>query len=299
MPAWPGACTPGRIVFKQPSTRERQPFRVLPWWIAFIGMAAVAAAIAITLRWLLPIAGNDPSLRIDAIKTGLSVGAGTGGAAALMLALRRQWLYERTQAHTEEVTRISHAHAREVALHDVHDATQRRITDLYCRAVEQLGHANAAVRLGGLYSLERLAQDHAEHRQTIVDVICAYLRMPFQVPATAGAPLGLIPGSAAIAPDGAEQYTQSKRRQELQVRLAAQRLLTRHLAIPARINGTAGPAKGLASFWENVCIDLNGAVLVGLDFSGCRLSDADFRHAQFRRAVPLRRYPLHWGRPVR
>ena len=57
----------------------RQPLRVLPWWVVLIGMAAVAVAIFVTLRWLLPIAGKSPALRIDAIKTGLSVGAGAGG----------------------------------------------------------------------------------------------------------------------------------------------------------------------------------------------------------------------------
>ncbi len=59
------------------------------------------------------------------------------------------------------------------------DATERRITELYTKAVEQLGSEKAPVRLGGLYALERLAQDNPDHRQTIVNVICAYLRMPF------------------------------------------------------------------------------------------------------------------------
>jgi len=62
------------------------------------------------------------------------------------------------------------------------DAAQRRITELYTKAVEQLGSDKAPVRLGGLYALERLGQDNPSQRQTIVNVICAYLRMPF--PAT-------------------------------------------------------------------------------------------------------------------
>lgn len=69
--------------------------------------------------------------RLDAIKTGLSVGAGIGGAVALLL------------AHLE---------------------------------------GDAAVRMAGLYALERLAQSHPAHRQTVVNVIRAYLRMPFDPP---------------------------------------------------------------------------------------------------------------------
>ncbi|RSM95837.1 hypothetical protein DMB42_49020 [Nonomuraea sp. WAC 01424] len=59
---------------------------------------------------------------------------------------------------------------------------------MYAKAVEQLGNEQAPVRLGGLYALERLAQDTPALRQTIVDVICAYLRMPYALPANASWP---------------------------------------------------------------------------------------------------------------
>jgi len=59
------------------------------------------------------------------------------------------------------------------------DAIEWRITDLYGKAVDQLGSDKAPVQLGGLYALERLAQDNPSHRKTVVDVICAYLRMPY------------------------------------------------------------------------------------------------------------------------
>ena len=65
------------------------------------------------------------------------------------------------------------------------DATERRITELYANAVAQLVSDEAPVRSGGLYALERLAQDCPERRQVIVNVICAYLRMPFSRPAGA------------------------------------------------------------------------------------------------------------------
>ena len=77
------------------------------------------------------------------------------------------------------------------------DRTYER--ELYAKAVEQLGHEKAPVRLGALYSLERLAEDKPERRQIIVDVICAYLRMPFSptAPATKPEPEAAVsPGSA-------------------------------------------------------------------------------------------------------
>jgi hypothetical protein len=133
----------------------------------------VAVAVGVTL-WLLAIAGSAKAgtdlanARLDAVRTGLAAGAGAGAAVGLILAFRRQH-------HQEVATILDDLHA---TLTDL-DATERRITELYTKAVEQLGNEKSPVRLGGLYSLERVAQDNPAHRQTIVNVICAYLRMPF------------------------------------------------------------------------------------------------------------------------
>ena len=134
-------------------------------------MLTAAIAVALTAfvitTWLLTIAshaapGTDQATaRLDAVRTGLAAGAGAGAAVGLMLAFRRQ--------HHQEIATL---------LTDL-DATERRITELYTKAVEQLGNDKAPVRLGGLYALERLAQDNPAQRSTIVNVICAYLRMPF------------------------------------------------------------------------------------------------------------------------
>ncbi len=110
---------------------------------------------------------------------------------ALLLTARRQRYTELTLVHTTR------------------DATERRITELYTKAADQLGSDKAPVRLAGLYALERLAHSTVEHRQTIVDVICAYLRMPYTPPRSSTEGLG------------GEAY------QELQVRLTAQDILLR------------------------------------------------------------------------
>ena len=80
------------------------------------------------------------------------------------------------------------------------DRTYER--ELYAKAVEQLGHEKAPVRLGALYSLERLAQDKPERRQTIVNVICAYLRMPFPL---------TVPASKAESAAAGEQGNPTRR----------------------------------------------------------------------------------------
>ncbi|WP_157528150.1 hypothetical protein [Nocardia sp. NRRL S-836] len=82
---------------------------------------------------------NTAPDRLDTVRTGLAVAAGIGALIILALALRRQQATE-------------------------HDATERRLTELYVKAVEQLGSDKAAVRHGGLYALERVAQDNPGHR---------------------------------------------------------------------------------------------------------------------------------------
>ena len=215
----------------------------------FAAVTAVAVtALGITL-WLLAIAndaapGTDQAnARLDAIRTGLAAGAGAGAAVTLMLAFRRQY-------HQEKATTLTNR-----------DATEQRITELYTKAVEQLGNEKAAVRLGALYALERLAQDNPTQRPTIANVICAYLRMPFPAP-------------AQTAP--ADESWQ----QERQVRLAAQSILWQHLREPTAPQQPANPAQ--VPFWEEIrLVDLSGATLIDFTLDNCVVAEARFDKAIF------------------
>jgi hypothetical protein len=141
------------------------------WAWTLIALTAVLVTAWAVTTWLWVVADQArisadwTSARLEAVRTGLAAGAGAGAAVGLMLAFRRQ--------HHQEIA---------TALTD-RDATERRVTELYAKTAELLGSDKAAARLAGLYALERLAQDNPGHRQTIVNVICAYLRMPFTPPA--------------------------------------------------------------------------------------------------------------------
>jgi hypothetical protein len=79
-----------------------------------------------------------------------------------------------------------------------------------------------------LYALERLGQDNLKLRQTVVDVWCAYLRMPYTPPVevlmrnSKRSPYRPIDDEELLL---ADEKLQGERREELQVRLTAQRLL--------------------------------------------------------------------------
>ena len=163
------------------------------------------------------------------------------------------------------------------------DATERRITELYTKAVEQLGSDKAPVRFGGLYALERLAQDNPAHRQTIVNVICAYLRMPFSPTAPASKP------EPEAAEGQKEPGTESETgtdgiggtwQQERQVRLTAQRILAEHLRDDrAKDQQSTDPPS--SRFWNNIRLDLTGATLIDFNLVNGVMADANFRRAAF------------------
>ncbi|MGH3548787.1 MAG: pentapeptide repeat-containing protein [Pseudonocardiaceae bacterium] len=194
--------------------------------------------------------GAGPAVELDAVRTAGALMAGAGGAIALLLSARRQ-----------RSTELTLVHQREVAQATERDAAEQRITELYTRAVDQLGAEKAPVRLGSLHALERLAQNNPAQRQTIVDVICAYLRMPFTPPDDQA------PDDDAPM-DMHDRYGQC--RQELQVRLTAQSILTAHLNPQAP-----------AVFWADIDLNLAEAHLHQLSLSACHVRRARFDGAMF------------------
>jgi hypothetical protein len=250
-----------RAAYWRPSRPPRR-LRPVPTWIYVVIGGIVVVSGVIALNVLLGEANRAaldvrPQLRMDAIKTGLTIAAGAGGAAALLLAVRRQWLAERTQRHTED------------------DATEKRVTELFTAAVEQLGSDKAAVRLGGLYSLERLAQGNPTHRQTVVDVLCAYLRMPFEPP-------------AGVDATHERSTRPGEGRAELEVRLTAQRIIAAHFRVPDRPSNAyivtmrdMPAAHPDQPFWPGCRLDLAGATLVDIELEDVHYTSACFKGAHF------------------
>lgn len=235
------------------------PRKVLGWptiWIAAAIILSVTIGSGVLLFWIYPPPGSKEAL--DIIRTAGTLGVGTGGAAALLLHARRQ----RSTEESNEITREANKDTR-------YDAEERRITELQAQANEHLGSESAPVRLGALTLLGRLANKYPNHRQEIVDILCGYLRMPFDHPDW-------------ISPRHAEDEDSLNRRrkesqQELQVRLTVQRMLAEHL-VEVGDQGDGDPAE---RFWKEIRIDLRGAVLVDFSLPACRVNAGLFDHARF------------------
>ncbi|WP_020673246.1 pentapeptide repeat-containing protein [Amycolatopsis nigrescens] len=208
---------PDRTELTMPAPLSRRAIAVGSLLVLIVGVAAVT----LLLRFY---GGGAPKDQLDAIRTAGTIVVGTGGAVALLLTARRQRSMELTLKHQEQV-----------AADTSQDAAERRVTELYTKAVEQLGADNAMARVGALYALERLAESAPEQRDTVIEVVCAYLRMPYQ------------------AQD--EEFVR-----ERQARLAATSILHRHRSgVGSRIWETRQP------------VDLSGANLTDADLGGIRL----------------------------
>ena len=210
--------------------------RAIVWWA--VGLAG-GAAVAVTLLWLFLGGGDQASVhRLDALRTAASLVVGAGGAAALLLAARRQRYVELDLEQKE------------------HDANERRVTELYGKAADQLGSDKAPVRMAGIYALERLAQDQPPHRQTVVNLLCAYLRMPYTPP---------------------ESPSDTEPSQEQLVRMTVQDVLETHLR-PADED----------RFWPDIDLRITGTTLEFFWFRECRVRRASFRHTTFRPITAFR-----------
>jgi uncharacterized protein YjbI with pentapeptide repeats len=132
----------------------------------------------------------------------------------------------------------------------------RTLNERFATAAEKLGSDKpAAVRLAGVYAMAGLADDWTDNRQTCVDVLCGYLRMPYEPD----------PGEGALG----------KRRLDFrasrEVRHTVIRVITSHLRDDAAVS------------WRGLNFDFTGAVFDGGDFTGAEFSGGmvDFGGATF------------------
>ncbi|HEX6355253.1 pentapeptide repeat-containing protein [Actinophytocola sp.] len=126
--------------------------------VVLIGLSVFA--VAAVLLWLalgLP-AAPSPDTRLDVIKMALSVVAGVGGVVALVVAYRKQRIGEVVEAR-ERV---------------------KVLNERFASACSQIGHEKPTVRLAGIYAMASLADEWLEQRQVCIDVLCAYLRIPYE-----------------------------------------------------------------------------------------------------------------------
>lgn len=205
--------------------------------LRLVGTVLLAGgALALVTGWLLT--GENPD-RGDAVKTG-------GLAAGSIVALYALWLNDRRRRVDEERQELERSRQQLESDRAEHDR-ERAADERFLRAVELLGNDADQVRVGALHALAGLARSRPAYTQDVLDVICSYLRRPFDHPRHAR-----TRGDAL--PDGPGDDRDADR--WLQVRLTAQRLIADLLP---EAGAPDAPAYDL---------DLHGATLEYFDISG-------------------------------
>jgi hypothetical protein len=167
---------PIRFSALEPPTKLTTPISVL---IIVIFIACIVIAI-LAIGWLLTdLLSGDQKRGSDAAKTALPILA---GAVGLPLIVWRLLILDRQTRISDEKTQIDR---------------ETHYTSIFSRAIEQLGQTreikrtvssetgtldttttvpNIEVRLGGIHSLSRLAEESARDRKTIANILRSYIR---------------------------------------------------------------------------------------------------------------------------
>jgi uncharacterized protein YjbI with pentapeptide repeats len=179
----------------------------------------------------------------------------TSGDTEKTLNQQREQL-DRTLAEQREHLDRTLAEQREHLDRTLAEQRTRTLNERFATAAGQLGSDKPpAVRLAGVYAMAGLADDWKENRQTCVEVLCAYLRMPY-VP---------DPGQDAPAPE------RLAFRSSREVRHTVIRVIAAHLRDNAAVS------------WQGLNFDFTGVVLDGGDFSEAEFSGGtvSFAGAEF------------------
>ncbi|HEY1179689.1 MAG TPA: hypothetical protein VGF17_26330 [Phytomonospora sp.] len=214
------------------SGKESRPLRLTYGWhvLSWLCTGIVVSAAVAVLLWIAfgrpDLSGPvEPGQRFDVVKLILtvagSVAGGVGAVVALVVSYRKQ--HQSEAAERREDTRL--------------------FNERYHQAAEQLGSERAAVRLAGVYALAGLADDWDDGRRKCVEVLCAYMRMPYAPP---------DPALSDEDEDVEVRREQRRRREEREVRRAVLDTIGERLR--------AEPGEGS---WHRLDFDFRGAVIDG------------------------------------
>lgn len=151
------------------------------------------------------------------------------------------------------------------ALKNAQAAQDKQITERFTKAVEQLASPEIAVRLGGIYALERIANNSKDDHWTIMEVLTAFVREPPPLKASLEEekPLLELPTHIQKAKDD---------KQPQKLRIDIQAALT--------VIGRRDTKQDL----ENQKLDLSNADIAGANLREAKLQGANFYQANLQGA---------------
>jgi uncharacterized protein YjbI with pentapeptide repeats len=98
--------------------------------------------------------------------------AGVAGAIGIYITWRGQSQAREAQDENQRTTQAQLENAQE----ELRITQQGQITERFTRSIDQLGNKNLEIRLGGIYALQRIANESEDDYEPIVEILTAYIR---------------------------------------------------------------------------------------------------------------------------
>ena len=251
------------------------------WVIVLLGLIGGLAALMVPncIDWQIP-SNNSADTKAEEIRQKsisdlrLHILYITGGIIAILTLLQNSWKNQVDRSKVEDdIQKNKNDHDRQV-----HAERRSR----YNQAIEQFGHDNTAVRLGGINTLIGLADEWASDStihdsarekevQIIIDGLCSYLRSPFN----------LAHKRQSL------EYSQSSTDAEEKSTLISEQKIRRSIfaAISRRLdyknqqeNQSYGP--NVANVWEKIELDFSNSQIF-YNLNDLTLKNANFNDSQF------------------
>jgi hypothetical protein len=159
---------------------------------------------------------------------------------------------------------------------------EKLVTERFSTSVTQIGNAKEVVRIGGIYSMERIAKDSPKDHWTIMEVLTAYVRQNSPLP-----PKGKV--ASPIPIDIQSALTVIGRRNSKQESLEKSLDLSSSNLIGANLIGTDLARADLIGA-NLIGADLARADLIGANLIGANLSRAYLSEANLSRAYLSKAY---------
>jgi Pentapeptide repeats (8 copies) len=162
----------------------------------------------------------------------------------------------------------------QTARHQLEVIREGQVTERFTRAIDQLGHQELDVRVGGIYALERIARDSDPDRGAIVEVLTTFVRH-HSTWSGGSTPLWDVPRLGDRSADVQAAMTVLGRNKGLTQPMQLMRVDLRKL----RLSGPAFP--GGANLRGAYLYDshLEGAILDGANLQGAVLDRASLQEA--------------------
>lgn len=265
--------TDPKSLSKRDAPKEKTWFEIQiekPWFqgLVFTGGVLVYLLFGLALWWVLDqyIKPQDSGEKKDLIQALGLIMAGLAGIVGI-------WFTWRNLSNAQDQLTSTQA--------QLQLAREGQITDRFTKAVDQIGNTEdgkkrVEIRIGGIYALERIAQDSAQYYGQIMEILTAYIRENSPWP----------PKDASLPPSAqskAHEWARWRKTESLSLFSGATTDIQAVLDVFGRREEAHVPISYRVSF-DLTGTDLRKANLVGINLAGASLVGTNFQGAWLVRA---------------